>query len=67
MNFALKEVFDPIARELRASGVALNERLDKVVEGLTVLVELQQTTNRLLAKVVEQTELAKPVPKKPQA
>lgn len=52
--FGLKDVLDPMAEEVREFGDKLLGVLGDIRESLDTQVELTQTTNRLLAVLVEQ-------------
>lgn len=52
--FDLKAVFDPLAAEFREGYTELRGILGDIREALDTQVELTQTTNRLLATLVEQ-------------
>jgi ABC-type transporter Mla subunit MlaD len=59
--FGLKEVLDPLAQNLAQSAREITDALRNIQDALDLNNELTQTTNRLLAQVVENT--AKPRPK----
>lgn len=56
--FDLKAVFDPLAQEFREGYGEVHELLLTIRERLDVQNELTQSTNRLLAKLVEQGDAA---------
>lgn len=63
MNFGLIEALE---KGLKEPAAELNRRLDKLTEAVDLLNELQQTTNRLLAVLVEQGQKPPATPKERQ-